>query len=76
MLERRLDATPETLEAQARWLTQRLAQCLQAALLLRHAPNAVGETFCTARLGDEATPLFGVLPAQAPLAAILARINP
>ena len=76
MLERRLDATPETLEAQARWLTQRLAQCLQAALLLRHTPNAVGETFCTARLGDEATPLFGVLPAQAPLAAILARINP
>ncbi|WP_280571047.1 acyl-CoA dehydrogenase family protein, partial [Chromohalobacter sp. 296-RDG] len=75
-LERRLKATPDVLEAQARWLTQRLAQCLQAALLLRHAPTAIGETFCAARVGEETSPLFGVLPSHAPLDAILARIAP
>jgi len=75
-LERRLKATPDVLEAQARWLTQRLAQCLQAALLLRHAPAAIGETFCAARLGEETSPLFGVLPSHAPLDAILERIMP
>ncbi|MCK0754081.1 acyl-CoA dehydrogenase family protein [Chromohalobacter japonicus] len=74
-LERRLKATPDVLEAQARWLTQRLAQCLQAALLLRHAPAAIGETFCAARLGEETSPLFGVLPSHAPLDAILERIE-
>lgn len=37
-LERELGRSAEALEPRARWLTQRLAQCLQASLLLRHAP--------------------------------------
>ncbi|MDI5935363.1 isovaleryl-CoA dehydrogenase [Halomonas kalidii] len=74
-LERDLARPAEELEARARWLTQRLAQCLQAALLLRHAPSEVATTFCRARLGDEAGPAYGVLPSDAPLPSILARIG-
>ncbi|MBD3896579.1 isovaleryl-CoA dehydrogenase [Halomonas sp. ML-15] len=74
-LERTLGMPSEALVPRARWLTQRLAQCLQAALLLRHTPAAVAATFCRARLG-EASPAYGVLPADAPLAEILARVTP
>ncbi|WP_111413479.1 acyl-CoA dehydrogenase family protein [Billgrantia lactosivorans] len=74
-LEHDLALPAEALEPRARWLAQRLAQSLQAALLLRHGPNAVAETFCRSRLGVEASPAYGVLPADAPLAAILARIG-
>ncbi|MDW7749018.1 MAG: DNA alkylation response protein, partial [Halomonas sp.] len=74
-LNTELSAPPASLEPRARWLAQRLAQCLQAALLLRHAPSEVAETFCRSRLGDEAGPAYGVLPADAPLAALLARIG-
>ncbi|MGR4066816.1 acyl-CoA dehydrogenase family protein [Billgrantia sp. C5P2] len=74
-LERDLALPAEELEPRARWLAQRLAQSLQAALLLRHAPSEVAETFCRSRLGVEASPVYGVLPAGTPLAAILARIG-
>ena len=74
-LEAELGAAPEMLEPRARWLAQRLAQCLQGALLLRHGPPAVAETFCRSRLGGEAGPAYGVLPGDAPLAALLARIG-
>ncbi|MBZ9538912.1 acyl-CoA dehydrogenase family protein [Modicisalibacter tunisiensis] len=66
----------EALEAEARWLTQHLAQCIQASLLLWHAPNEVAETFCRSRLGDAVSAAYGVLPLDAPLDAILARIEP
>lgn len=75
-LDQALTADADTLEARARWLTQRLAQCLQASLLLRHAPSAVADTFCRTRLGAEASPAYGVLPADAPLMPILSRITP
>ncbi|WP_163647747.1 acyl-CoA dehydrogenase family protein [Modicisalibacter sp. 'Wilcox'] len=65
----------EALEAEARWLTQRLAQCIQASLLLRHAPNEVAETFCRSRLGEAVSPAYGVLPLDAPLDTLLARIE-
>lgn len=74
-LEHDLALPAETLEPRARWLTQRLAQSLQGALLLRHAPAEVAETFCRSRLGVEASPAYGVLPAGSPLAEILARIG-
>lgn len=73
-LEQALGQDAETLQANARWLTQRMAQCLQASLLLRHAPSEVAETFCRSRLGDGVSPVYGVLPLDAPLDAILARI--
>ncbi|MFQ3788892.1 acyl-CoA dehydrogenase family protein [Halomonas sp. A29] len=74
-LEHDLALPAEELESRARWLAQRLTQSLQAALLLRHGPSEVAETFCRSRLGVEASPVYGVLPAGAPLAAILARIG-
>ncbi|MGM0986543.1 MAG: acyl-CoA dehydrogenase family protein [Pseudomonadota bacterium] len=74
-LDAELAAPAASLEPRARWLAQRLAQCLQATLLLRHAPSEVAETFCRSRLGDEAGPAYGVLPGDAPLAALLARIG-
>ncbi|WP_048306178.1 acyl-CoA dehydrogenase family protein [Halomonas sp. PR-M31] len=65
----------EHLEANARWLTQRMAQCMQASLLLRHASKEVAETFCRSRLGTDGTsPVYGVLPTDAPVKAILERI--
>lgn len=73
-LLRSLSQSREALQANARWLTQRMAQTLQAALLTRHAPDTVAETFCATRLAD-ASPIFGVLPATAPIAAILERID-
>ncbi|MGM0703231.1 MAG: acyl-CoA dehydrogenase family protein [Pseudomonadota bacterium] len=72
-LERELTQPAETLEPRGRWLTQRLAQCLQAALLLQHAPPEIGETFCRTRLGADASAVYGVMPTGAPLAAILSR---
>ncbi|MDR5865292.1 acyl-CoA dehydrogenase family protein [Halomonas koreensis] len=73
-LDRLLGQPPAELEFRARRLTRYLAQCLQAALLLRHAPAAVGETFCRARLGEAASPVPGDLPADAPLASLLERL--
>ncbi len=73
----RLAAEPaERLEPRARWLVQRLAQCLQAALLVQHAPAEVADTFCATRLGGEAGPVYGVLPGGSPIAALLRRIAP
>ncbi|MFY0989698.1 acyl-CoA dehydrogenase family protein [Halomonas sp. C05BenzN] len=74
-LERELALPPEALEPRARWLAQRLAQCLQAALLLRHAPSEVAATFCRSRLGGEVGAAYGVLPSDAPLSTILDRVG-
>ena len=73
-LDERLAAGPERLQAEARWLAQCMAQTLQAALLIRHAPHAIADIFCATRLAN-ASPIFGVLPADAPLAAILERLE-
>ncbi|WP_322529238.1 acyl-CoA dehydrogenase family protein [Salinicola sp. LHM] len=70
----RLTASAERLQAEARWLAQSMAQTLQAALLIRHAPHAIADTFCTTRLAS-ASPIFGVLPANAPVPAILERLK-
>ncbi|TDX31573.1 putative acyl-CoA dehydrogenase [Modicisalibacter xianhensis] len=75
-LETLLTRSAEEIEASARWLTQRMAQCMQAALLLRHAPEAIAQTFCRSRLGQDVSPAYGVLPYDAPLDAILSRIVP
>ncbi|GAA4763542.1 acyl-CoA dehydrogenase family protein [Stakelama sediminis] len=59
-------------EAQARALVGRMALLLQAALLLRDAPAAVAEAFCETRLAGDGR-LFGTLPDNADVEAILAR---
>jgi putative acyl-CoA dehydrogenase len=61
----------------ARGLAGLIAQVLQAALLVRHAPGAVADAFCASRLdpGAVAGPgvPFGMLPDGLDLAAILSR---
>lgn len=68
--------TREDLVPRARWLTQWLAQCTQAALLVQHAPHEVADTFCRTRLGQHPSPAYGVLPTASPLDAILHRSAP
>lgn len=60
-------------EAKARWLTEQLAKLLQANVLLRFAPDFIGQTFTATRLGREGGLAYGTLPDNAPVDAILER---
>jgi putative acyl-CoA dehydrogenase len=79
--DRRLDAHLERVEAmvarpdesQARRIAEALALALQGALLVRHAPAAVSDAFCTTRLAGDWGHAFGTLPAAADVRAINAR---
>ena len=46
------------------------------SLLVRHAPPAVADAFCAARLGGAGGLAYGTLPAGADTAAIVARHTP
>jgi putative acyl-CoA dehydrogenase len=59
-------------EAAARRTVAAMAQTLQAALLLAHAPAAVGDAFVASRL-DEGHAGYGTLPPSVDVAAINAR---
>jgi putative acyl-CoA dehydrogenase len=78
---RRLDAAVAQLrdlirggadEARARELTVRMARCLQASLLVRHAPPLVADAYCAARLEDGGG-VLGCLPRGIDADAIVAR---
>jgi len=74
-LQKRLQAMDRNDESQARALTRDLVLALQAALLARHAPAAVADAFCAARLsGDSAA--FGLLPRGTDARAIVERAMP
>jgi putative acyl-CoA dehydrogenase len=62
----------ETVEWRARRIVEDLAVALQASLLVRHAPAAVADAFCAARLGEGGR-AFGTLPAAADAPAIVER---
>ena len=62
----------ETVEWRARRLVEDLAVALQASLLVRHAPPALADAFCAARLGEGGR-AFGTLPAAADAPAIAGR---
>lgn len=64
---------PAALQAGARRLTEALALALQASLMIRHAPAYAADAFVAARLGEDRGTQYGVLPAGADVAAILAR---
>jgi putative acyl-CoA dehydrogenase len=64
------------LEPRARRLVERLALCLQASLLVRHAPPEVADAFCAARLGDKSGRAYGTLPPTVDAAAIVERHRP
>jgi putative acyl-CoA dehydrogenase len=53
---------PAAVEAGARWLVERLAVVLQAALLVRTAPAAVGAAFLATRVAGGGGAMFGTLP--------------
>jgi putative acyl-CoA dehydrogenase len=69
-------ALAEADEGSARLAVERLALALQASLLVRHAPAAVADAFCAARLGDGRGLGYGAFPASVDTAAILARHRP
>lgn len=81
--DRRLDAYVAALEAdfdmlladpmRGRELTERMAIALQAALLREGAPDPVADTFAATRLNGGSGRHYGVLPAGAPVGAIVAR---
>ncbi len=61
---------------QARRVVEELALALQASLLVRHAPAAVADAFCAARLGGESGRAYGTLPAGVDAKAIIERAFP
>jgi putative acyl-CoA dehydrogenase len=74
-VERRLADGASGDETQARAFTRDLVLALQATLLLRHAPSAIADAFCAARLSGEAG-AFGLLPPGTALRAIIERAAP
>ncbi|MDP6345176.1 MAG: acyl-CoA dehydrogenase family protein [Alphaproteobacteria bacterium] len=66
-------ADPSDLELRARRVTEMLALAMQGSLLVRHAPAAVSDAFCRARLGDRWSGAYGTLPRDSDFDAILGR---
>jgi putative acyl-CoA dehydrogenase len=64
------------LEARARRVVERMAVCLQASLLLRHATHEVADAFCAARLAGDGGRAYGTLPSGTAFAAIVERHRP
>ena len=84
--DRRLDTAAPELDAEladendaelrARRIVERLALCLQASLLVRHAPPEVADAFCATRLGAEGGRAYGTLPRGVELPSIVDRHRP
>ena len=75
-LQQRLAAADRNDESQARVLVRDLVLALQAALLIKHAPDAVADAFCASRLSGEAGGAFGTLPRGRDLRALAERAAP
>jgi putative acyl-CoA dehydrogenase len=60
----------------ARRVVEELALALQGSLLVRHAPEAVADAFCAARLDRSGGRAYGTLPRGVDVHAILARALP
>ena len=63
-------------EADARWIAERLALVLQAALLVRHAPAFLADPFCASRLGGAWGRTYGTIRNGVDAGTILARVLP
>ena len=74
-LERELRDTAD-LERRARRLVERMALCLQASLLVRHAPAEVADAFCATRVGGEGGRAYGTLPPTVAPGSIVDRHRP
>jgi putative acyl-CoA dehydrogenase len=66
----------EDAEYRARSVAGHAALCLQASLLVRHAPPEVADAFCAARLGGRGARTYGTLPRGVDCAAIVERHRP
>ncbi|WP_222195650.1 acyl-CoA dehydrogenase family protein [Modestobacter italicus] len=66
-------ADPEQLPLRARRIAGLLAVCLQAGLLLRHAPAAVADAFCATRLAGDWGGVLGTLPPGVPVRQLVDR---
>jgi putative acyl-CoA dehydrogenase len=60
-------------ELRARRVTEQMALVLQGSLLVRHAPPAVADAFCRSRLGGDHGSVYGTLPRDCDLEALIAR---
>jgi putative acyl-CoA dehydrogenase len=69
-------ADADQLERRARRLVEHLALCLQASLLVRHAPVEIADAFCAARLGGGGGRAYGTLPPGTDVRAIVERHRP
>jgi len=67
---------PETAEAGARRLGERMALAFQGALLVRVAPAAVADAFVASRLTGDGGRAFGALPPGVDAGAIIERHDP
>ncbi len=65
----------DDLEYRARWISERIAIALQAALLIRAGNSAVAEAFLVGRIGADGGRAFGSLPAGLAVAEILERAS-
>ncbi len=63
-------------ETQTRRLVERMAVCLQASLLVRHAPGPVADAYCATRIGETRSLALGTLPSGLPLSDIIERSSP
>jgi putative acyl-CoA dehydrogenase len=68
-------AQPDALLPRARYVVEELSLCLSAGLLLRQAPQEVGDAYVAARLELRGLQ-YGSLPATLDIDALLARAFP
>jgi len=68
-------ADTATLETRARRIVEEMAIALQAALMVRYAPNAVAGAFIATRLDGDWGACFGTLPASVDSAALIRRVR-
>jgi putative acyl-CoA dehydrogenase len=67
---------PQSIEAGARLVVERLALALQAAVLLRSGNELVAGAFCRSRLARQHGLAFGTLPTDLPFDALIDRAWP
>jgi putative acyl-CoA dehydrogenase len=66
-------AETQELEFRARIIVEKLALALQAAVLLKTAPDFIAEAFCLSRLSENKNFSFGTLPADTETEKIIER---
>jgi putative acyl-CoA dehydrogenase len=74
-LAQQLDMTAE-LESRSRWLVERMALALQAAILVRAGDHAIADVFCETRLGGAYGNAFGTLPPESSFNTLMIRALP